>query len=109
MPDERMTAALSQLWLQYLSETKQRLHVLQHAADHLARTRTIEPEIRGEAVATAHALASALGMFGLRDAVAHARDVEATLDHDGLPQPERLQEQVRALRVSLQPHLEAAD
>ena len=80
--------------------------LLQRAADELSTSRSIDPELRAEALSIAHKLAGSLGMFGFNDATDLARAIETTLDHDGLPQPERLQEQMAALRTCMQPRLD---
>ncbi len=100
-----MQAALAAIWKKNLHQTRDRLTLLQRAADHLSTTRTLEEDLRGEAVSTAHKMAGSLGMFGLHSATEAARAVEQSLDHNGLPQPERLQEQVDALTAILAPHL----
>lgn len=80
---------------------KQQLSKLQDAAEDLASTRTIDHEDRAAASSAAHQIAEALDTAGPTDAATKAHDVVATLDHAGLPQPERLQQQVEALSESL--------
>lgn len=76
---------------------KDYLSKLQEAAEDLASTRTMDDEQRAEATTTAHQLAHALDQAGPPKAAAKAYEVIATLNHEGLPQPERLQGQVEAL------------
>ena len=80
-----------------VAEVHERLRILQDAADDLANTRTIDAEARAEASGVAHRLARSLEDGGFASAAHHVRVVIGTLDHPGLPQPERLQEQVAAL------------
>ena len=106
MPDQ-MQAAINAIWQKSIPQTRTRLALLQHAADDLAVSRSIDPDQRAEAIAVSHKLAGSLGMFGFTDATEHARAIEAELDHNGLPQPERLQEKVAALMASLEARLGA--
>ncbi|WP_419804534.1 Hpt domain-containing protein [Terriglobus sp.] len=94
-------AAIAAIWQRQVPLTRQRLQVLRKAADMLSETRTIEPDLRAEALDIAHKLAGSLGMFGYSEATDHARSVEHELDHTGLPQPERLEQHVTALESSL--------
>lgn len=100
-----MQEALTAIWQRSIPQMRQRLELLQRAADELANSRSIEPDLRAEAVSVAHKLAGSLGMFGFSDATECARAIEQTLDHPGLPQPERLQEQVSALAAVMEPRL----
>lgn len=95
-------AAIAAIWRRQVPQTRERLHLLRHAADTLSETRTIDPELRSEALDIAHKLAGSLGMFGYGDATDHARAIELELRHTGLPQPERLEQHVSALEASLQ-------
>ena len=109
MQNGSLPPATQELWQDSISETRARLHLLQHAADDLARSRTIDHEPHRTATAAASDLAGALSLFGMHDAAGLARDVEATLNHPGLPQPERLQEQVAVLQTALEPYFAQAD
>ena len=94
-------AAIAAIWQRQVPQTRHRIQVLRKAADMLSETRTIEPDLRAEALDIAHKLAGSLGMFGYGDATDHARGVERELEHTGLPQPERLDQHVSALEASL--------
>ena len=94
-------AAIAAIWQRQVPQTRERLHVLRKAANSLSETRTIEPDLRAEALDIAHKLAGSLGMFGYGNATDHARAVEQELNHTGLPQPERLEQHVTALEASL--------
>ncbi len=99
-------AGIAAIWHKQLPQTRERLQVLARAAEELSTSRTIEPELRSEALDMAHKLAGSLGMFGYSEATEHARLIEETLDHPGLPQPERLQQYVDDLHASLREALE---
>ena len=94
-------AAIAAIWQRQVPQTRERLLVLRKAADSLTETRTIEPDLRAEALDIAHKLAGSLGMFGYGSSTEHARAVEQELQHIGLPQPERLDQHVSALEASL--------
>ncbi len=93
--------AIQAIWQKQLPQLRDRLHLLARAAQELSNTRTIDPELRAEALDVAHKLAGSLGMFGYTEATEHARLIEEMLDHAGLPQPERLQQHVDDLQLSL--------
>lgn len=80
-----------------IAEANEELRVLQDAAANLEESRTIDAEDRATAHAAAHHLLHLLEQAGPTAGVQHAREIIATLDHPGLPQPERLQQQVDAL------------
>ena len=105
MADIPMQAALAAIWKKSQPQMRERLAILQRAADELATTRTLDSELHAEAASIAHKFAGSLGMFGLHSGTDAARALEQSLDQDGLPQPERLQEQVNALAQVLAPHL----
>ncbi len=105
MADIPMQAALAAIWKKNLPQVRERLTVLQRAADELATTRTLDTGLRKEATSLAHKMAGSLGMFGLHGGTDAARAIEQLLEQDGLPQPERLQEQVDALAQAIAPHL----
>lgn len=100
-----MQAALAAIWKKNLPQTRERLALLQRAAEQLGTTHTIDDDLRADALSTAHKMAGSLGMFGLHSATEAARAIENSLDQGGLPQPERLQEQVSTLTTVLGPHL----
>ncbi len=100
-----MQAQLAAIWQRSVPQVRQRLELLQRAAEELTTSRSIDSDLRSEAVSVAHKLAGSLGMFGFTDATEHARAIELTLDHPGLPQPERLQEQVATLAAVMEPRL----
>lgn len=100
-----MQAALAAIWKKNLSQTRDRMNLLQRASEELSTTRTMDEALRADAVSTAHKMAGSLGMFGLHNATEAARAIEHTLDQEGLPQPERLREQVGALAAILAQHL----
>ena len=93
-------------WQEAIPQIQDQLDFLQGTAEEVADTRSIEDEVRTEAISAAKTLAASLAKFGFATAAEHARAVLATLDHAGLPQPERLQQQVGALQASLASALE---
>ena len=96
MSDERKHA-----WHEAMTQIQDDLDFLQSTAEEVADTRTIESEVRAEAISVAKRLAATVAEFGFATPAEHARAVLATLDHAGLPQPERLEQQVTALHGSL--------
>lgn len=80
-----------------VADVHEELRVLQDAAADMESSRTIDPEDRATALHAAHRLQHLLEQAGTPAGVQHARDILITLDHTGLPQPERLQQQVDAL------------
>ena len=96
-----MNEQIPAIWARQLPQTRERLSLLQHVADRVSATRSIDPEDRAAALDAAHKLAGGLGMYGFMEATEHARLIEQTLDVAGLPQPERLQKHVDDLAASL--------
>lgn len=105
MKDDNLPAELAQkiasLWHSNRSIVKQRLHLLQRAADELEETRSLGEGLRAEALSAAHKLAGSLGMFGHEEASQRAHAIQMDLEAPGLPQPERLQEHVERLQTLL--------
>ena len=99
---QQQQAAIDAIWLKQIAQTRERLELLERAAEELSSTRTIDPELRAKALDIAHKFAGSLGMFGYGEATDHARLIEETLHHAGLPQPERFQQHVDDLRLALQ-------
>lgn len=98
---QQQQAAIDAIWIKQIPQTRERLALLERAADELSTTRTIDPELRAKALEIAHKFAGSFGMFGYSEATNHSRLLEETLHHAGLPQPERFQQHVDDLRVSL--------
>jgi HPt (histidine-containing phosphotransfer) domain-containing protein len=92
------------VWQRSLPETRERIGLLQRAAAQLSESRSIDADLREEALTVAHKLAGSLGMFGFSASTEEARAIEAELSKEGLPQPERLQLHVDALAASLPLH-----
>jgi HPt (histidine-containing phosphotransfer) domain-containing protein len=72
-----LSAALDSLWIRFLPQIKERLGVLDAAAQALALG-PLSAERQQEAQAAAHKLAGALGTFGLADGTVLARELETT-------------------------------
>jgi len=98
---QQQQAAIDAIWIRQLPQTRNRLEMLERAAEELSTTRTLDPEMRAKALDISHKLAGSLGMFGYGEATDHARSIEQTLHHAGLPQPEQFQKHVDDLRTSL--------
>ena len=96
----------NQTWEQAIARTQNALKFLQTTADDVATSRTIDSDDRAEAITVAKRLVTELVPLGFAEAAQHAQNLVATLDHAGLPQPERLQQQVSALQASLASALE---
>ena len=96
MSDER-----KQDWHEAVPQIQDDLDFLQSTAEEVTDTRSIEDDVRADAISSAKSLAASLADFGFALPAEHARAVLATLDRAGLPQPERLDQQVTALHESL--------
>src|ERR1700709_2769244 len=101
MAMDGMNDEQKQDWQEADPEIQDQLDFLQSTAEEVSDTRSIDDEVRAEAITTAKSLAASLDEFGFATPAEHARAVLATLDHGGLPQPERLEQQVTALHESL--------
>ena len=99
---EKQTAEkIAAIWLQNRDAFRERIDLLDRAAEELSDTRTLNPDLRAEATSVSHKLAGSLGMFGYLEATGIARKIELDLENPGLPQPERLRRDVDALKASL--------
>jgi HPt (histidine-containing phosphotransfer) domain-containing protein len=76
-PTPDLTAALNQLWTRFLPETRERVAILDTAAQACAAGK-ITSEQREAAHAAAHKLVGALGIFGLTQGSELAREFEHT-------------------------------
>ena len=101
MSIDGMTDERKQDWQEAVPQIQDQLDFLQSTAEEVADTRSIDDDVRAEAIANAKQLAASLAAFGFATPAELARAVLATLDHAGLPQPERLEQQVTALHDSL--------
>ena len=107
MSDEPIKASSDAARAESISKMQKQLSLLQDAAEDLASTRTIDPEARAAAISSAEQLAQSVAALGFTSAAVRASEAVATLNHAGLPQPERFQQQVRALCDALAPVLKA--
>ena len=98
-----LTAAAT--WKDVIPQTEDRLQRLRRVADDLSTSRTIDTDERTEAISIVGKLLETFSSFHFPEAAEHARAVLTTLDHPGLPQPERLEEQVRTLCQVIMPDL----
>ena len=94
-----MSAALDQLWKQYLPTMEERVAVLEEAARILEGRELTEQE-RVHANNAAHKLAGVLGTFGLTKGTVLARKVEILYSGDPGTDPDDA-EQLRGLSAQL--------
>lgn len=105
-PAPSLSAALQRLWERFLPDIQDRLSVIEAAAS-AAAAGALSPEQQQAAHAAAHKLAGALGMFGLTDATAPARETELLYAASTLPSREnaaRLSELAASLRSLIESH-----
>ncbi len=91
---------LSALWQRNLPLLRNRCTQLEEALA-AARSNTLTPQMREEAIATAHKLAGSLGMFGYAEGTVYARRIEQQLELEGPIDHHRLSENVTALCSAL--------
>lgn len=91
---------LDSLWIRNLPMIKERLLILDRAAE-TANAATLTPPLRREAAMTAHKLAGSVGMFGYTEGTEIARQLELILDDPADPDPTRLASLAADLRTSL--------
>ncbi len=87
-PDARANASLSQamdsLWVRFLPEIKERVAVLEAAAQAAGEGKLTAKQ-RDAAQAAAHKLAGVLGTFGLTRGTVLARELELTFARESSP------------------------
>ena len=81
-----LNEALDRMWIQFLTEIKERLAILDSAAAAFAANQLTMPQHEA-ANAAAHKLAGVLGTFGLTKGTVLARELEIIYSHDGGPDP----------------------
>ena len=91
---------LASLWTRNLPTLKDRLDMIEHAAD-IAKSASLTPPLRRDAAMTAHKLAGSLGMFGYTEGTELARKLELIFDDPSNPDTHRLVELSTTLRQSL--------
>ena len=91
---------LANLWARNLPMVRDRLDLLDRAAD-TATSATLTSLLRSDAAMTAHKLAGSLGMFGYNEGTRLARELELLLDDPSSPDPTRIAELALKLRQSL--------
>jgi HPt (histidine-containing phosphotransfer) domain-containing protein len=84
--DTDLSQAIDRLWVRFLPEIKERIAVIQAAADALAHG-TLITSRREAACAAAHKLAGVLGTFGLTRGTVLARELEMNFSRDEGPDP----------------------
>ena len=84
--DPALSQAIDRLWVRFLPEIKERIAVIQAAADALATGTSIGSR-REAAHAAAHKLAGVLGTVGLTRGTVLARELEINFSRDDGPDP----------------------
>ncbi len=84
--DIALSQAIDRLWVRFLPEIKERVAVIQVAADALA-TGTSTASRREAAHAAAHKLAGVLGTFGLTRGTVLARELEINFSSEQCTDP----------------------
>lgn len=92
-----VSAALDRMWTQFLPQTKDRLVVLESAAQALAAG-PMTLEQHQEAQSAAHKLAGGLGMFGLTRGTVLARELEVIYSRQPDFDPELAQQVAEVTR-----------
>jgi HPt (histidine-containing phosphotransfer) domain-containing protein len=82
--DANLSEALDRMWARFLPDIRDRISVLEAAAEAAAANR-LTAQLREEAHATAHKLAGALGTFGLMRGTDLARRFEAEFSDEPGP------------------------
>lgn len=103
-PDPQISELLQELWLRHLPSTRERLDLLDNAAQ-MAADGCLDRTSQLEAQSIAHKLSGNLGMFGYKEAGEIASDIEHTFK---APTPQAialLGENMRRLRELLASHL----
>jgi HPt (histidine-containing phosphotransfer) domain-containing protein len=81
-----LTEALGRLWGQFLPKMRERVEVLEHAAQAVA-TGNLSADEQCAAAGAAHKLAGALGSFGLACGTELARELELMFSREDGPEP----------------------
>jgi len=91
---------LASLWERSLPTLHERLTLLDNSVV-AAQAGALTPQLRQEAMETAHKLAGSLGMFGYPEGTDFARRIEHQLENDTPVDALQLAQNVAALRASL--------
>ncbi len=84
--DTSLSQAIDRLWVRFLPEIKERIALLQAAAEAIAAG-TLTASSREAAYAAAHKLAGVLGTFGLTRGTVLARELEINFSREGGSDP----------------------
>lgn len=98
--EEKTKALLATLWQKNLPIVEERIELLEAAANATV-TGSLTLESRTDAIATAHKLAGALGMYGFPRGTELARNLEHQLEAEESLDPLTLRELTSALRESV--------
>lgn len=99
-PAEKTHKLLATLWSRNLPIVRERLDLLDRAAE-TARDATLTSPLRRDAAMTAHKLAGSLGMFGYSEGTHIARKLEVLFDDIAPPDPQHIADLASQLRSSL--------
>lgn len=102
--EKALSQAIDHLWNRFLPDIKERVAVLESAANAVAAGR-LSAEKREEAESVAHKLAGILGTFSLDRGTILARDLEMTFSREESPGPgdgERLASIVAEIRTMVE-------
>ncbi|WP_051979687.1 Hpt domain-containing protein [Edaphobacter aggregans] len=102
--DAEINALLVELWQRHLPATRERLNILERAAQ-AASTNSLNEPARADAQAIAHKLSGNLGMFGHQQAGAIAGEIERLFKTFAPETAPRIEPLVRQLRQALASYL----
>jgi HPt (histidine-containing phosphotransfer) domain-containing protein len=102
--DAEINALLAELWQRHLPLTRERLTLLEQAAQAASKHSLDEPT-RAEAQSIAHKLSGNLGMFGHQEAGTIAGEIEQLFKSFDSKTAPRIEPLVRQLRQTLESHL----
>ena len=100
-----LSAALDRLWLQYLPQMRERVGILETAAQDFAENR-LSIEQHEAASAAAHKLAGVCGTFGLTRGTVLARELEIMYSRQNGPDP-ALAERMKSIAAELRTIIES--
>jgi HPt (histidine-containing phosphotransfer) domain-containing protein len=100
-----LSAALDRMWLQYLPQMRERVAILETAAQDFAENR-LSIEQHEAASSAAHKLAGICGTFGLTRGTVLARELEIMYSRQNGPDP-ALAERMKSIAAELSTIIES--
>ena len=79
---------MDRLWIRFLPEIRERVAILEAAAEAVSAKRSAHPTVRPHKAA-AHKLAGVLGTFNLTRGTVLARELELAFSRESAPMPRR--------------------